>query len=111
MGLQSLLVHDITLVRPASTTDANGFTVKSWASATETAVKGWIAQTSSTEVRDGREAQVSTWTLFLNAEADVLGGDRVEWGSTTFEVDGAPQHAWTPRGEHHVECPLRVVAG
>lgn len=111
MGLTSLLVHDVTILRPGTTTDDNGFTVKNWSSPTETTVKGWVSQQGSSEDRDGREAQVSTWTLFLHADTVVAGGDRVEWGSTTFEVDGAPQRAWTPRGEHHVEVPLRVVNG
>jgi head-tail adaptor len=111
MGLTSLLVHDLTIQRPASAADANGFTVKDWDDPTETSVKGWIVQLSTTEDRDGREAQVSSWQAYLHAETDVLGGDRVVWGSRTFEVDGTPQHAWTPRGEHHVEVQLRKVDG
>lgn len=109
MGLTSLLVHDVTILRPAAATDANGFTVKG--ATTSASVKGWVTQLTSTEDRNGREAQVSAWRLFCHPDTVILGTDRIQWGSTVFEVDGAAQHAWTPRGEHHVEVPLRVVDG
>jgi hypothetical protein len=109
MGLANLFVHDVTLLRAEPTTDANGFTIKG--DTVETAVRGWVTQQSSTEVVDGREAQVSSWVAFLPADVDVVGVDRVTWSGVTFEVDGAPRRAWTPRGEHHVEVPLKVVDG
>ena len=112
MSLTGLLVHDITIVRAGSTTDRYGATEKDWDNPTETEVKGWLTQASGTEDRsDGREAQVGSWLLYLPVDTDIVGGDRVTWGSTTFEVDGPPQRAWTPRGEHHVEARLLVVAG
>lgn len=109
MSLRSLLVHDVTVITASDTTDGNGFTKKAWT--TGSTIKGWISQQSSTEVRDGREAQVSTWVLFVESPNTVEGVDRVSWSGVTFDVDGAPRHAWTPRGEHHVEVPLTVVDG
>lgn len=112
MSLHGLLVHDITVRRAGTATDRYGAAVKSWVSPTDTSVKGWITQTIGTEDRaDGREAQIGSWVLFLPADTDILGGDRVVWGTTTFEVDGPPLRAWAPRGEHHIEARLRVVAG
>lgn len=112
MSLTSLLVHDITVVRAGAATDRYGAAEKNWDAATETDIKGWVTQISGIEDRtDGREAQVGTWVLYALDTADILGGDRVVWGSYTFEVDGPPNRAWTPRGEHHVEARLRLVEG
>ena len=111
MSLQSLLVHDVTVVTPGSTTDRYGNTVADWATSTSTTVKGWITQSSGTENEDGRDAQIGEWRLFLPAGTVVDGHARVEWGGITFEVVGPPERAWTPRGEHHVEVQLRVVEG
>lgn len=112
MSLTSLLVHDVTIRRAGTSTDRYGATVKDWGTATDTEVKGWVARSSELEVNDqGREGQSSQWVLFLPAETDIVGGDRVIWRSTTYEVDGPPNPAWTPRGEHHVEARLKLVEG
>lgn len=112
MSLTSLLVHDVTIRRAGTTTDRYGASVKDWVTATDSDVKGWVARQSELEVNDlGREGQTSQWVVFLPSETDIVGGDRLIWGSTTFEVDGPPNHAWTPRGEHHVEARLKLVEG
>lgn len=113
MSLDSLLVHDVTIRRAAVTTDRyHNPTVKDWNNVTDTATKAWIHQQSHEELRNnGREAQLGGWVAFLPAEVDVDGGDRLIWDDLTFEVDGPPRRAWTPRGEHHVEAPLRHVEG
>lgn len=111
MTFAGLLAHDVTILTPGSEPDRYGGTVKDWATATETTVKGWVAQQSRSEVLDGREAQVSTWVLFLHPDATITGQDRVTWEGLTFEVDGPANPAWRPGGLHHYEVPLRVVAG
>ena len=111
MTLTALLVHDVTIITPGTTTGRYGDAVKDWTTATSTPAKGWVARTGQQEVNDGREAQVSEWKCFLPADAAVTGHDRVTWDGITFEVDGPPVPAWTPRGEHHIEVPLRVVDG
>lgn len=112
MSLTRLLVHTVTIRRPGTTTDRYGATVKDWATATDTDVDGWVAQTSAIEVNDlGREGEHSDWTLVVPVDTDLLAGDRVIWNDTTFEVDGPPNRAWTPRGEHHVEARLKLVEG
>lgn len=111
MSLAGLLVHDVTIVTPGSTVGRYGDAVKDWATATETATKGWVARRSQDEVNGHREAQVSEWVLYVTADVALSGADRVVWGAYTFEVDGPPVRAWTPRGEHHVEVPLRYVSG
>ena len=109
--IDRLFTQDVTLVRAGATTDRYGGTVKDWATATSTAAKGWVAQRTASEVLDGREAQVSGWVLFVGPDQDVIGLDRVEWAGQTFEVDGPVLPAYTPRGLHHIEVPLKQVAG
>lgn len=110
MSLARLMVHDVTVVHAATTNDEYGTPQKNWATATRVETKGWITQVRSDEVTPDRETQTADWVAFLPLETDVDGFDRLEWGSLTYEVDGPPLRAWTPRGEHHVEARLRVVA-
>lgn len=113
MSVTALMVHDVTLVRAGSATGRYGDAVPDWATATSTAVKGWVSQQSRSEVLDGREAQVSAWVLYLPAGTDVTGADRVEWEGLTFTVDGPVLPAWNPRTNsvHHLELSLRLVEG
>lgn len=111
MTLAGLLVHDVTVLTPAAEADRYGGTVKRWDTATSSTVKGWVSQQSRSENLDGREAQVSGWVLFLHPDATITGKDRVVWEGITFEVDGPPNPASSPRGLHHYEVPLRVVDG
>ena len=111
MSLQGLLVHDVTILRATTTTDRYENVVVSWSSPTETGVKGWITQRNRSEDNDQRSAEISDWVLFAPADTDIVAGDRVQWGGVTYEVDGPPLRAYTPRGEHHVEAGLRVVVG
>jgi hypothetical protein len=111
MSLAGLLVHDVTILRATTTTDRYGNLTVTWSTPTETAVKGWISQRSRSEENTQRDAQISDWVLFVPADTDIVGGDRVTWNGVTYEVDGPPWRAWTPRGEHHVEASLRVVSG
>lgn len=111
MTLQSLLVHDVTIVTPLFIEDRYGNAEKSWDNAEERTVKGWVSQRTQTEDRDHREAAVSDWILFLEPDEIVSSLDRIQWGGITFETDGPYNPAWSPRGVHHIEVPLRVVTG
>lgn len=112
MTFSGLLVHEVTILRPNRLTDRYGNSSKDWAHVTETDAVGWVSQRAASEDRaNGREAQLSEWVLFLDPDVDIVGGDRVTWEGLTFEVDGPPNPAWTPRGPHHLEVPLKVVEG
>lgn len=111
MTLTSLLVHDVTILTPAATTGRYGDEEKDWANATNSTVKGWVSQRTQSEDHDQREAQVSDWILFLNPDETITGGARVQWEGITFEIEGPTNPAWSPRGVHHLEVPLRVVTG
>lgn len=112
MTLVSLLIHDVTIVSPALVANRYGGMEKDWDNATDVTTKGWVAQRSTTEeIGGGREAQVSEWVCFLHPDETVEAADRISWGDITFEVAGTVNPAWSPRGEHHLEVPLRVVTG
>jgi hypothetical protein len=106
------MVHTVSIVHPGTSTDRYGNVTKDWTTATRTTVKGWIARQSGLEDRTaGREAEVSTWYGYLPAGTPIAGGDRLDWEGVTFEVDGPPYTAWSPRGPHHTEIALRIVTG
>lgn len=111
MSLRGLLVHDVVIVNPRLGTDRYGNEVKDWFAATRTPSQAWVAQRTASEIRDGREALVSSWTIMLPADTDISGLSRVEWAGRTFEVDGEPVLAHTRRGPHHLEATLRIVEG
>lgn len=108
-----MMVHDVTLVRAASATSRYGDEVKDWANATRVDTIGWVAQRDRDEDVDSREAQVRSYVVYLPPGTDVTGLDRVEWDDLTFEVEGPPNRAWSPkmRGEHHLELDIRLVTG
>ena len=113
MGVpDGLLVHQVTIVRPATSTDAYGNTTRDYgAGATRTTVAGWMQQDQRTEPHeDGRDSLEQRWLLITDHE-DIQGYDRVEWDGPTMEVDGPPEPAYTPAGYHHTEATLRVVEG
>lgn len=111
MSFEALLVHDVTILTATSSESRYGDTEKNWTDPTESTVKGWVSQRSQLEDHDQREAQVSDWVLFLHPDATISGANRVRWEGITFEVEGPVNPAWSPRGVHHLEVPLRVVTG
>lgn len=111
MTLASLLVHDVSVLTATAVENRYGGTDLDWSNPTIATVKGWVSQRSSTEDFVDRDAQVDQWILFLHPHATVTHANRVAWEGIVFEVDGRPNPAWSPRGLHHYEVPLRVVAG
>lgn len=112
MSLTNLMTRDVTVVRPASTTNRYHNAVADWDNATETATKGWIAQSSSSEPTSaGRDPEVTFWHLYLPVGTDIVAADRVVVDDVTYEVVGPPNRAHTPLAEHHVEATVRLVAG
>lgn len=113
MGIpDGMLPHQVTIVRPATATDAHGNTVLDYGgAATRTTVAGWMQQDKRAEPRsDGRDPLEQHWLLIANHQ-DIQGKDRVEWSGPTMEVEGPPEPVFTPAGYHHTESTLRVVQG
>jgi hypothetical protein len=113
-----LLIHSVTVVRPAITQSAAyGPEYDYGVAATRHTIQAWIAQTSGTELfSETREEVTQVWTISTN-DADIDNRDRIEWtghpagGTMTFEVAGPPAPAYSPRGLDHVEANLRIVEG
>ena len=112
-----LLVHMVTKVRPAASTDGYGDQALDYgAGATRTTLQARLQQDARTEAHDAlRDATDQTWTLFAN-DTDVLATDRFEWTSPTgamvFEVAGPPEPVYDSGAQaHHSEVTLRVRRG
>ena len=116
MSFDTLLVDDVTVVRPGTTTDRYGNSQPDWATATSEAVKAWISQRNRTEDpgtsgTGGRQGELSDWVVYFQPDVDITAGDRVVYDGDTFDVIGKPLPGKTPRGPHHLECTVRLVAG
>ena len=111
MTFQSLMVHEVQLLAAGSATDAYGNTTDDWAAATSTTVVGWVTQQTADEDTRDRDQQTRLWKIFLPADTEITGHDRVVWDALTFDVVGPPARVWTPRGEHHIEADIRLVEG
>lgn len=112
MTLARLLNQDVVIVHPA-VIDDNGDVIHSFgADAERVPTRGRLQRRSTTEVIDGREAQVSEWVLFLDGCEEISGLDQVEWRHRAFVVAGEPYPVTGRSGAvHHWEVPLRRVAG
>jgi hypothetical protein len=112
MGIPAhMLPQTVTRVRPATSTDTYGNTTYDYAGGSSASMAAWLQQDNRAEpLADGRAALEQAWLLITN-DADVLGRDRIVFGSATFEVQGPPEAVYTPAGFHHLESTLRAVTG
>jgi hypothetical protein len=79
--------------------------------ATEKSTTCELQQAQTTEFRDGRQLQVSTWNLYLPSGEDPAGWDEVELDGQVWTFEGDP---WTVRHPRtgalsHVESRVRRV--
>jgi hypothetical protein len=111
MSINNLLVRDVTIVTAETITDRYGNKVRVWTNASRNYTRGWLGRNSETEDGSNREGFVTTWTLRLPPGTAITAGDLVEVDGVTYHVEGPPNKAWTPRGEHHVRAELRLVEG
>ena len=111
-----LLVHTVTRIRPATSTDAYGNTAKDYVTGAATAsVRCRLQQDQRAEQFVGRDATEQLWTMFTN-ELDIRFDDRIRWddhpaGAMTFDVAGPPEPVADGAGHHHREVSLRGQAG
>lgn len=111
MSLASLMVRTVTVIHASTRVDAYGDNQPKWDTAAESTTSGWLAQQSSIENRDGRNATSSSLVLYLPAGTVITARDRVRIDGTTYELVSEPLSAWTPRGEHHLEVFVNLVTG
>jgi hypothetical protein len=77
---------------------------------TTTALCEFQQQQRSEDTVDA-DRQSESWTLFVEPDATIDGGDRIEIDGVTYQVDGPPWHARNPRTqiETHIEARVRRV--
>jgi hypothetical protein len=107
------MVVPVTILRPTVTTGVYGDENRDWSNPTTTTTTGWLGPVSSSEpVERGRDQLVTTTDVLMlepTEAVDVI--DRIIVDGITYEVNGHPVRARTPRGVHHLEVPLRAVEG
>lgn len=104
-------VRDVVIQTAANATDRYSDTILDWSAPTEVETTGWLAQVNTATLNDHRDGVVTAIVLTLRAGTAIGPHNRVVIDGVTYEVDGEPNRAWTPRGEHHVEVSLRAVVG
>lgn len=109
MSLRRLLTQEATVVsRPFAGVDEYGN--PTMGPEVRVAYPARLEQTGSEEITTDRDTVISDWRIFFPPEAVISALDRVEVEGEAFEVVGRPARQRTPRGLHHVEARLRVVA-
>jgi hypothetical protein len=118
MSFEGMLVHDLEIIAPGAMVDRYGDTLNDWNNPTTANAKGWIYQrTSEEDHAGGRNAFIQNWRAFIEADATVSAGYRINWPlrGLLFEVDGPPRASYRPAGGvpdlHHYEVDLQHVAG
>lgn len=102
----------ITVTRPASMTQ-RGATVPDWANAQTHVITGCSVQLPTTVMAmNGRAATEIAGTVYAPPAADIQAGDRIEFGGTTFLVDGEPMPWRSPTGRvSHVQVRIAAWRG
>lgn len=106
--------EQVTVTRPATTTDRYGDQVADWSSTTDTVVEECIvAPGPSGELADARAGVVTAITVYMPAGIDVAAHDRLVVRGAIYDVEGTPAvwsspfTSWAPG----VEVQARRVEG
>lgn len=69
----------------------------------------WLEQTRRTEDTTSQDLQDTTWNLYLPADTDISGSDRIEVAGDSYELFGPPWSAIHPRtgAATHIEATLK----
>jgi hypothetical protein len=111
MTIGRLLTTQVTVLRAGSATDEYNNPRPDWTAPTTTVWPGRLEQRTAREVTADQATQVADWLLFLPADAQIAGSDRVQVDTTIFEVVGPPNLATSPWRPSHLEVNLRHVEG
>lgn len=111
MSLQRMLCQQVTILTPAAATDRYGNVAADWSNASSRQVMAWVNQTGSTEDLINRDSTTTVGICYLPPGDPIAATDRIQVNGRTFQVDGQPNTADTPRGVHHIEVRLRDVEG
>ncbi|MGE3835249.1 MAG: hypothetical protein AB7H43_10730 [Acidimicrobiia bacterium] len=109
MTIRGLLTQTVLVHHHSTGADnAYGVAADQWDAGTSHRAR--LEQATGSESTVDQDVQASDWRLFLDAGVAIGGRDRVVADGVTYEVVGPPLIQRTPRGPHHVEATLRVVA-
>lgn len=111
MSLKALLARDVVIQTGTPTTDRYNNTTLDWSAPRERQAKAWLAQQSTIENHQQRDATVTSVSATFEVSAELDARERVVVDGQVYEVDGLPNVAHTPRGPHHVEASLKAVVG
>ena len=112
--LPTFCTQEVTRIRPGTKT-SRGSTIYDWSpdKVTTKTIKGCSIQPATTSLsQDGRVLGISEqWTAYLPEGSDVQAGDRIQFGSKTYTIDGEPR-AWTGAfTRSHIQLTLKLWEG
>lgn len=105
----------VTRVRAPLVTDEYGqpTSQRDWTAATRTDINGCGMQPLPGYAYTlDRDAVVTRWRLVAPPDADLVSTDRIEWGGSTYEVDGDVESWSSPTGNlAHIKALLTRRSG
>lgn len=106
---RSLFNQPLTIRRTVAGVDEYGNEVRTPGQPTQ--MLGYLEQSSSVEHVDDRDMVVTSWRLFLPADAQIDALDVVEFEGNTWQVVGNPDRKWNPRTRRaeYVRAELTAV--
>lgn len=111
--LLSFFNKTVTRIRPGSITE-RGITYPDWDNTSELQIDNCVVTWQGTTLsQDGRVMGISdTKILYAPLDADIKEGDRIRYGTKTYEIDGNPMDWESPTGTlNHFEIPLKRYEG
>lgn len=108
----SFWTQSITRLRPGTKT-VRGSVVPDWANVSRLTIEGCSVQPASTSLsQDGRiEGVMDGLTVYAPEDADVLAGDRIEYGGNVYTINGDPL-IWPAAGRlSHMQFNLQRWRG
>lgn len=112
--LPSFCNQTVTRIRPG-TTESRGSTIFDWSAnrVSEKQISGCSMQPASTSLsEDGRVLGISDiYTLFAPPDADIKAGDRIQYGSNIYTIDGDIRVQPAANRLEHIQVTLRRYHG
>lgn len=105
--LLSFYTQTITRLRPTETT-SRGSTIYDWTDPDELEIPNCSVQPASTSLtQDGRVQGISDGlTVFADADADIVAGDRIVFNGETYTINGDPLIWPAPGRLQHMQLNL-----
>ena len=106
--LPGFMTQTVTRIRPG-TKVSRGQTIMDWDNVSTATISGCSVQPAATSLsQDGRVLGISDgMTMYAPASADIIAGDRIQFGGNTYTINGDPRR-WPSAtgGLDHIQCNL-----